>query len=50
MFFKSYISLFGKVSGDYTNKCCKVTKNKNDKYFCSKCVLILATLSFFSHI
>ena len=33
MFFKSYVSLLGKVSGDYTNKSCKVLKDKNDKYF-----------------
>ena len=48
MFFKSYVSLFGKVSGDYANKSCKVTKDKNHKYFFrSKFVLILTTLSFF---
>ena len=51
MFFKSYVSLFGKVSGDYANKSCKVTKDKNDKYFLSlKICLDFNNPFFFSHI
>ena len=51
MFFKSYVSLFGKVSGDYANKSCKVTKDKNDKYFLLlKICLDFNNPFFFSHI